>query len=53
MIAGIHCDELISLSKSVLTDYIGILSMKKIKQLDRALVMALDISSDIALGVHC
>ncbi len=35
--SAIHCDELVSLSKTVLTDYVGTLSPEKIAQLDRAL----------------
>ena len=39
----IFCDNLISLRKSELTQYIGSLSPGKISQLDRALKMALDL----------
>jgi mRNA interferase MazF len=38
----IHCDELVSLPKSVLTNYIGSLSVTKIKELNKALKAALD-----------
>jgi len=41
--SSIHCDELVSLPKSVLTDYVGALSDEKIEELDRALKVALDI----------
>lgn len=41
--SSIHCDELVSLPKSVLTDYIGTLSAKKIEELNRALKIALAI----------
>jgi len=41
--SSIHCDEVVSLPKSVLTDYIGGLSPHKILALDRALRIALDI----------
>jgi len=41
--SSIHCDELVSLPKSVLTDYVGTLSAKKIEELNRALKIALDI----------
>jgi mRNA interferase MazF len=37
----IFCDELISLSKSLLTDYIGYLSAEKLKELNEALKVAL------------
>jgi mRNA interferase MazF len=41
--SSIHCDELISLPKSVLTDFIGGLSSNKIRDLDVALKIALDL----------
>jgi mRNA interferase MazF len=41
--SSIHCDELVSLPKSILTDYVGALSDEKIEELDRALKVALDI----------
>lgn len=41
--SGIHCDELISLSKSVLTHFIGTLPMEKLRQLDLALRIALEV----------
>jgi mRNA interferase MazF len=41
--SSIHCDELVSLPKTVLTNYIGMLSLQKIDQLDRALAIALDL----------
>ncbi|MCW5968430.1 MAG: type II toxin-antitoxin system PemK/MazF family toxin [Blastocatellales bacterium] len=40
--SSIHCDELVSLPKSSLTSYIGILSANKISQLNQALQIALD-----------
>jgi len=42
--SAIHCDELVSLQKSVLTDYIGSLSDEKLRQLNRALAVALDLA---------
>lgn len=42
--SGIHCDELISLPKSVLTHFIGSLSPQKIRELDEALRIALELS---------
>jgi len=39
--SGIHCDELVSLPKSVLTDYVGKLGPAKIRELSRALRIAL------------
>jgi len=41
--SSIHCDELVSLSKSILTNYVGSLSPKKIDLLNHALQIALDI----------
>ncbi|KJV05142.1 type II toxin-antitoxin system PemK/MazF family toxin [Methylocucumis oryzae] len=41
--SSIHCDELVSLHKSVLTDYIGKLSVLKLAELNVALKVALSI----------
>jgi mRNA interferase MazF len=41
--SSIHCDELVSLSKSALTYYVGTLSPSKIEALDQALRVALDL----------
>jgi mRNA interferase MazF len=41
--SAIHCDELVSLPKTVLTDYVGTLAHEKVAELNRALVAALDI----------
>jgi mRNA interferase MazF len=41
--SSIHCDELVSLPKSVLTNFIGTLSAMKLQALNRALRDALDI----------
>lgn len=43
--SAIHCDELVSLSKSALTDYVGTLSAQKINELNRALTVALDLTA--------
>jgi mRNA interferase MazF len=40
----IMCDNLVSLRKSELTDYVGSLSRAKIAELSRALKMALDLA---------
>jgi mRNA interferase MazF len=40
---SIHCDELVSLPKSVLTDYVGSLSPAKSGLLGRALRTALEV----------
>ena len=41
--SAIHCDELVSLPKTALTDYVGTLSQEKIAELNRALASALEI----------
>ncbi len=41
--SSIHCDELVSLSKSVLTNYVGSLSPQKLQALNQALRVALDL----------
>lgn len=42
--SSIHCDELVSLPKSMLTNYIGTLSPQKIRAINQSLRIALDIS---------
>lgn len=42
--SSIHCDELVSLPKAVLTDFIGSLSKAKLRGLDRALTFALGLA---------
>lgn len=44
--SSIHCDELVSLPKSALTDFVGTLSAEKLEHLNRALAAALDLSSE-------
>lgn len=39
--SAIHCDELVSIAKSALTDFVGSLSADKTVQLGRALTVAL------------
>ena len=41
--SSIHCDELVSLPKSALTNYIGTLPPDKIEALSEALGIALDV----------
>lgn len=41
--SSIHCDEVVSLPKSVLTDYVGNLPPQKIAMLNHALRVALDL----------
>jgi mRNA interferase MazF len=43
--SSIHCDDLVSLPKSVLKDYVGSLPPEKIVQLNQALRAALDIGT--------
>ena len=40
----VMCDNLVSLRKSDLTNYVGVLSRSKLRELDQALRMALDLS---------
>ncbi len=42
--SGVHCDELVSLPKSMLRDYVGSLSATTLRELDNALGMALQLS---------
>lgn len=44
--SSIHCDELISLPKSLLTDYVGNLSSKKLYLLEKALKIALQLNDE-------
>lgn len=44
---SIHCDELVSLPKSMLTNYIGILPASRITQLNEALKNALELHDDL------
>jgi mRNA interferase MazF len=47
----IHCDELMSLAKVILTDFVGALRPAKLIQLDRALAFAVGLTaSTIAAG---
>jgi len=39
----IHCDELVSIPKRLLTDYIGTLSPEKVEELHNSLKIALEI----------
>jgi mRNA interferase MazF len=44
--SSIHCDELISLPKSILTNYIGILSPSKLRLLEKSLIIALQLNNE-------
>jgi mRNA interferase MazF len=41
--SSIHCDELVSLPKALLTRYVGRMSESRIDELNRALLTALDL----------
>jgi mRNA interferase MazF len=41
--SSIHCDELVSLQKAVLTDFVGRLSNHKMEEVNRALRVALEL----------
>ena len=44
--SSIHCDELISIKKNFLTNYIGVLSEEKIRRLNMALLIATGIEDE-------
>ena len=44
--SAIHCDELVSLPKAMLSDYVGSLSAAKLGELDTALAVALQLPAD-------
>jgi len=48
--SAVHCDELVSLPKFVLTDYIASLPPSKIAELNRALSVALELQSSETAG---
>lgn len=48
--SAIHCDELVSLAKTALTDYVGTLSAPKLAELNRALSVALDLTTSVSGG---
>jgi len=45
--SSIHCDELISLPKSMLTNFISSLSSHKVRELNKALKLALDLDESV------
>jgi mRNA interferase MazF len=45
--SSIHCDNLISLQKSALTNFIATLSIEKMLELDQALAVALDLPPEL------
>lgn len=46
--SAIHCDELVSLPKSVLTDFVGSLERTKILELNYALLEAVGLTTEEA-----
>lgn len=44
--SAIHCDELLSIRKSMLTDYVGKLSFHTIKELNHSLYISVGIDDD-------
>jgi mRNA interferase MazF len=42
--SAIHCDELVSLPKSALTDYVGTVSGSRLAEINRALAIALELA---------
>jgi len=44
--SGVYCDELVSLPKTMLTHFVGMLPPDKLRLLDRALLIALQIQAD-------
>jgi mRNA interferase MazF len=47
---AVHCDELVSLRKTVLTSFVSTLSPQKVRELDRALIAALGVDSAAFTG---
>jgi mRNA interferase MazF len=45
--SSIHCDELVSLPKSMLTNFVGGLPGRRFAELDRSLVAALGINTSV------
>lgn len=45
--SSIHCDELVSIPKSLLTNFVGSIPPHRIQELDIALMIALDIGTDL------
>jgi mRNA interferase MazF len=43
--SSVHCDELVSLPKAMLTRYVGGMDQSRMRELDSALAVALDLES--------
>jgi mRNA interferase MazF len=50
--SSVHCDELVSLGKSVLTHYVGTLSPSRLREVDRALAVSLGLDSLVTHNSH-
>ena len=50
--SSVHCDELISVPKSMLTNYVGRLATNRIDDLNRALMAALQLDEDPLLSMQ-
>ena len=48
--SSIHCDELVSLAKASLTNYVGSLSATRLKELEIALLAALGLEEFTSMG---
>jgi mRNA interferase MazF len=48
--SSIHCDELVSLAKIALTDYVGTLSPEKLAELNLAITVALELATAASGG---
>jgi mRNA interferase MazF len=44
--SSLHCDEVVTIRKEFLRDYVGSLSRDKLREVSRALAVALDIDPD-------
>lgn len=44
--SGLYCDELVSIPKTMLTHFVGMLAPDKLRLLDRALLVALQIQAE-------
>lgn len=44
--SSLHCDEVVTIRKEFLRDYVGSLSAGKLREVNRALAIALDIDPD-------
>lgn len=50
--SSIHCDELVSLHKAMLTHYVGPVSTTKLRKLDQSLAIALGLDAEYSPSPH-